>query len=321
MNRYYEVLGIKKGASDEEIKKAYRKLSKKYHPDVNQDDGAEEKMSEINEAYAVLTGKEQPKHTFNDPQGNPFSGFGGFREHFQQRRVRPLQLIIDVTLEEVFNGVNKKISFNRDISCSGCGGAGGKEPTVCPHCQGQGFIKDPHMSMGMNTMFMCNTCAGSGQVFSKQCGGCHGSGSKPEVKKVTVTIPKGMTGGNIIMRGIGSEVLGSPAGDVVFRVNLVKHSVFEVDGLNIHKKQPINIIDLMLGTEVEFETLDGKVKIKVDKLCPPDKTFRLIGKGLIDGRSNLRGNLYVEVEGKMPETLTEGQEEILKKLKEETTTV
>jgi molecular chaperone DnaJ len=319
MNRYYEVLGLKKGASDEEIKKAYRKMSKKYHPDVNQDEGAAEKMAEVNEAYGILTGKEKPKQ---EPQGNPFGqGFGGFNPFQQQRRVRPLQLILDVTLEEVFSGTEKKVSFNRSVSCSDCGGAGGKEPTVCPHCSGQGFIKDPHMTMGMNTMFMCNTCAGSGQIFSKQCGGCHGNGSKPNINNVTVTIPKGMSAGNVIIRGEGNEVIGSPTGDVVFRINLVKHPVFDVDGLNIRKKENINIIDLMLGTEIEFETLDGKVKIKVDKLCPPDKIFRLVGKGLIDGRSGIRGNLFVEIEGKMPETLTEEQEEILKKLKEETTTV
>lgn len=319
MNRYYEVLGLKKDASESEIKSAYRKLSKKYHPDVNSDEGAVEKMAEVNEAYEILSGKRKAPQ---EPQGNPFGqGFGGFNPFGQQqRRVRPLQLIIDVTLEEVFSGIEKKVSFNRNISCSDCGGAGGKEPTVCPHCNGQGFIKDPHMTMGMNTMFMCNTCAGSGQVFSKQCGGCHGNGSKPNINNVTVTIPKGMSAGNVIIRGEGNEVIGSPTGDVVFRINLVKHPVFDVDGLNIRKKENINIIDLMLGTEIEFDTLDGKVKINVDKLCPPDKIFRLVGKGLIDGRSGIRGNLFVEIDGKMPESLTEEQEEILKTLKEETTT-
>ena len=323
MNRYYEVLGIKKGASDGEIKKAYRNMSKKYHPDVNSDKGAVEKMAEVNQAYAVLTGKEKPKQ--EPQQGNPFGnrggGFNGFNPFQQQRRVRPLQIILDVTLEEVFSGLSKKIRYNRNVSCGDCGGAGGKEPMVCPHCKGHGHIPDPHMTMGMNTVYMCNTCAGSGQVFSKQCGGCHGGGSKSVSNEVSIDIPKGMTGGNIVMRGMGNETLGSPAGDIIFGIKLKPHPVFEVDGLNIHKKQTINIIDLMLGTEVELDTLDGKVKIKVDKLCPPDKTFRLVGKGLIDGRSGMRGNLFVDIDGKMPNSLTTEQEELLKKLKEETTTV
>ena len=322
MNQYYEVLGLKKGASDEEIKKAYRKMSKKYHPDVNKDENAEGKMSEVNEAYGILTGKEKPKQ---QPQSNPFGngagGFGGFNPFQQQRRVRPLQLMIDVTLEEVFSGINKTINYNRNVSCGGCSGAGGKEPKVCTHCNGQGFISDPHGSMGMNTMFMCNTCSGSGQVFSKHCGTCNGRGTSPKVEKVTVSIPKGATMGNIVMRGMGHESLGVQAGDVIFSINLLKHKTFTVDGLNIRKAEKINILDLMLGTSVELETLDGKVKINIDKLCSPDKVFRLVGKGLIDGRSGVRGNLFVSVDAEMPKSLTEQQEELLKKLKEETTTV
>jgi molecular chaperone DnaJ len=320
MNQYYEVLGIKKGASDEEIKKAYRKMSKKYHPDVNKDEDAVTKMAEVNEAYGVLTGKEKPKQ--EPHQGNPFgrgAGFGGFNPFQQQRRVRPLQLIIDITLEEVFSGVEKEINYNRNVSCGGCGGAGGKEPKVCPHCQGQGFIPDQHG--GMNMMYMCNTCAGSGQVFTKHCGTCNGKGTSVKVEKVTVSVPKGATSGNIVMRGLGHEVLGVPAGDVVFTINLMKHPIFIVDGLNIRKTEKINVLDLMLGTSLEFDTLDGKVKITVDKLCPPDKVFRLVGKGLMDGRSGLRGNLFVDIEGEMPKSLTEEQEELLKKLREETTTV
>jgi molecular chaperone DnaJ len=322
MNRYYEVLGLKNGASESEIKKAYRKLSKKYHPDINPSDEAKSKMTEINEAYEILSGKRKAP---NQQQGNPFRGnpFGGgnpfgFGGDPFAKRVRPLHVKINVSLEEVFKGVTKNVTYNRVISCHECGGAGGKEPTVCPHCSGQGFIQDPHNSMGMNTMFMCNTCSGSGQVFTKQCGGCHGSGNKPSSNTVKVDIPKGVTGGQIIVRGAGNESIGSPAGDVVFNINLLKHPIFDVDGLNIHKKEKLSIFDLMLGTQLEFDTLDGKVKINVDKLCPPDKTYRLVGKGLVDGRSGLRGNLYVNIEAEMPKELNGEQEETIKKLKEET---
>lgn len=315
MDRYYEVLGIKNGASESEIKKAYRKLSKKFHPDVNPSDEAKEKMSKINEAYEILSGKRKAPQ---EPQGNPFGGqpFGGFHNPFA-RRVRPLQIRVDITLEEAFQGASKKVTYNRVISCSECGGAGGKEPMVCPHCKGQGFLKDPHNTMGMNTMFMCTTCSGSGHVFTKQCGGCHGSGNKPTANTVTINIPRGATQGNIIMRGQGNEVIGSPAGDVIFVLNLLKHPIFEVDGLDIRKKEKVNILDLMLGTDVELDTLDGKVKIKVDKLCPPDKTYRLVGKGLVDGRSGSVGNLFVDIEGEMPKSLTEEQENLIRRLKEE----
>lgn len=320
MNRYYEVLGIKNGSSESEIKKAYRKLSKKYHPDVNPSEEAKVKMTEINEAYEILSGKRKAPQ--EPPQGNPFGGhpFGGFHNPFA-RRVRPLQVRVDVTLEEVFNGVSKKVTYNRVVSCSDCGGAGGKEPKVCPHCGGQGFIKDPHNSMGMNTMFMCTTCAGTGHVYTKHCGSCHGSGNKPVSNTVTIEVPKGITEGNIIMRGQGNEAVGSPTGDVIFSINLLKHPVFEVEGLNIHKKEKVNILDLMLGTEIEFDTLDGKVKIKIDKLCSPNKTYRLIGKGLVDGRNGLRGNLFVDIEGEMPKTLTQEQEDLIRKLREETVNV
>jgi len=315
MNQYYEVLGIKKGASEGEIKKAYKKMAKKFHPDVNKDEGAVEQMSKVNEAYEILSGKRKAPQQRQQTGGNPFGGFNPFQQ--QQRRVRPLQMIVDVTLEEIFSGGNRDVSYNRNVSCGDCGGAGGKEPKVCPHCSGQGFIRDQHGIMGA-AMFMCNTCSGTGQAFTKHCGGCRGTGSKPKVEKVTITIPKGGVGANIIMRGKGHEQLGGVTGDVIFRINLKEHPVFQVDGLNIRKREKIDIIDLMLGTNIELETLDGKVKIKVDKLCPPDKIFRLVGKGLIDGRSGLRGNLFVEVVGEMPKTLTEEQEGILKKLKGET---
>jgi molecular chaperone DnaJ len=319
MNRYYEVLGLKNGASESEIKKAYRKLSKKYHPDVNPSDEAKTKMTEINEAYEILSGKRKaPQENPFGGGGNPFRGQNPFDFHNPfARRVRPLQVRVDVTLEEVFKGVSKGVTYNRTVSCHDCGGAGGKEPKVCPHCSGSGFIKDPHNTMGMNTMFMCTTCQGSGQVFTRQCTTCSGSGNRVTTNTVTVEIPKGVTEGRLVMRGVGNEVIGSPAGDVIFVINLLKHPIFEVSGLDIHKTEKVKIFDLMLGTDLEFDTLDGKVKIKIDKLCPPDKVFRLVGKGLFDGRTGLRGNLFVNIEGEMPKELTDEQSETIKKLKEE----
>ena len=311
MNQYYEVLGLKNNASEGDIKKAYRKMSKKFHPDVNKDADAVEKMSKVNEAYEVLTGKrkEPEKQRSNPFNSNPFSGFGGFGDQFTKRSVRPMQLVVEITLEEVFSGVDKEVSFNQSTSCDGCSGNGGKEPMVCPHCRGKGYVTNTTIT------FICNTCNGEGNVYTKQCGGCHGSGNKKSIKNVTINIPKGMTGGNIIMRGIGNQVKGSNPGDVIFKIVLKKHPLFEIDGLNITKREKVNIIDLMLGTELEIVTLDGKVKIKVDKLCPPNKVFRLIAKGLMDARSGVRGNLFITVDGVMPKTLSNEQEEMLRNLK------
>jgi molecular chaperone DnaJ len=331
MNRYYEVLGIKKGASEHEIKSAYRKMSKKYHPDINPSDEAKEKMSEINEAYEILSGKRKaPQEPFRggDPFGgrNPFSsGFRPGRNPFNDfgfgsRKNDALQLVIDVTLEEVFSGVVKDIRFNKTTTCNTCNGLGGKEPKVCTQCRGKGMYADPHQTMGPNTMIMCHTCGGSGQVMTQICNTCTGRGNFQKTETVKVTIPKGATGGNIIMRGIGNESAGGETGDVIFRINLIKHPIFEVKGLNIEKTEDINVIDLMLGTKLEFETLDGRVKIDVPKLCDPQQVYRLKQKGLIDGRSGVRGDLYVNINVVMPESLTEEQETILRKLKTETTT-
>jgi molecular chaperone DnaJ len=140
-----------------------------------------------------------------------------------------------------------------------------------------------------------------------------------ETKVVKVDIPKGTTGGNLIMRGMGNQGKGGAVGDVIFRVNLLKHNKFEVEGLNLHTEEGVNILDLMLGTDIELETMDGRVKINVPKLCDPHQVYRLKQKGLIH-QNGVRGDLYVNIRAKMPDTLTEEQEEIIKKLKEETVT-
>jgi molecular chaperone DnaJ len=165
MNRYYEVLGVKKGASDKEIKSAYRKLSKKYHPDINPGDDAKEKMAEINEAYEILTGKRKaPQEQFSG--GNPFGGrpgFDPFADFFgfnRPRKPHPLQLVINVTLEEIFKGIKKDIKYNRTTSCGVCNGLGGTEPKVCPTCSGQGV-----QNMG-NMITMCNHCGGTGNIMT-----------------------------------------------------------------------------------------------------------------------------------------------------------
>jgi molecular chaperone DnaJ len=312
MNKYYEVLGLNNGASPEEVKKAFRKLSKKYHPDLNPDNAeASEKMSKINEAYRILTGKEKPKEEQRRGGGNPFGGFnpfggGGFNPF--GRSQRPQQYIVEVTLEEIFNGCNKEVSFNKTVTCGDCHGLGGKEPTVCSQCSGQGHFNQH------GSLFMCNTCRGTGQVFTKHCGTCGTTGSKTVVEKVNIDIPKGGIGSTILVRGRGNETQGLPPNDVIFRVMLKKHPLFEVDNWDLHKTEKINVFDLLLGTQVELETLDGKVKVKIDKLTPIDKVFRLVGKGL-NLPNGTRGNMYLHISCEMPKSLTEEQENMIKTLR------
>ena len=315
MNRYYEVLGLKKGASDKEIKSAYRKLSKEYHPDVNPSENAKEKMAEINEAYEILTGKRKPPQEQQNPSqnyGRP-PGFDPFSDFFgRNRKANPSQLVIDVTLEEVFSGVKKEIKYFRRVICKSCNGIGGSEPKVCPTCSGQGY-----QTFGGGMMIMCNQCGGTGTIMTKICNSCRGASLVNEQKTVVVDIPKGTISGNLIMRGMGNEIAGGETGDVIFRINLLKHPKFDVDGLNLHTTEDISVFDLMLGTSLELDTLDGRVKITIPKLCDPQQTYRLKQKGLILSNGS-RGDIYVNLNVKMPKTITEEQEDTIKKLKEET---
>ncbi len=241
--------------------------------------------------------------------GNPFSDGGPFSDFFGTR-VRSLIVNVNLTLEEVFSGVDKEVTYTRRDSCNSCGGLGGSDPITCPSCSGRGFTVIP----GTSFMSQCNTCNGSGTIFSKNCGSCGSTGYNNVSNTVSLKIPKGMYGGRLIMRGVGNDVVGSPKGDVVFQINLIKHPKFDVDGLNLHIKKEVNIYDLILGTDLEVEVLDGVVKMVIKELCEPNKVFRLKGKGLSDDKGRV-GSMYVNIIGKMPEKISEEGRELLNKLK------
>jgi len=309
MEKYLKILGLKSGASEKEIKTAYRNLSKQFHPDLNPDnEEASRKMSEINEAYEILTGKSKPKQeeqSFRRSR-SPF-GFG-----FTQQKARHIQVVVDVTLEEVFRGVNKEVEFTKIVICGECNGEGGKNPVTCPDCGGRGMYRDPNNTMGPNTMIMCHRCGGEGGILSEVCGECHGGGGKHQHTKLNITIPRGATSGNLIIRGVGNEIVDGLTGDLVCSIFLIKHPIFKVEGLDLYRSVDIKFLDLLLGTEIELETLDGKVKITVPNNCNPTRSFRLKGKGLVDNRSGV-GNLYVNLNVVMPKELTPG---VIDKLKE-----
>jgi molecular chaperone DnaJ len=313
MNKYYEVLELENNASKEEIKKAHRKLSKKYHPDM--EGGDEAKFKEVQEAYEILTGNKKPPQ---DPRQGASGGFedifgGGFEQFFRrQQKARNIGIKIHLTLEEVFNGTQKEISFPKHKVCGSCQGNGGTDPTTCNQCNGSGMHQINHG--GQILMTTCNNCQGSGKIYSKKCGECGMSGYVREEKKLKVTIPKGVhDGNNLILRGIGNEMRGGITGDVVCIIHVLEHKDYHREGLNLFRDIEVPVIDMMLGKEIEFDTLDGQVKITIPKCCQTDKTFRLRGKGMIDD-NNFRGDLLVTIKPKIPETITEEQENLLKEL-------
>lgn len=309
MNRHYQVLGLKSNATSDEIKKAYRKLSKKYHPDINKTPEAEEKFKEISEAYQVLTGKSKEKNDFNPFGGNPFGGnpFGG---GFRRRQVKAKNIIynLEVTLEEVFNGVNKNVLLMRDVVCKKCNGEGGLEKTTCNQCQGHGALR------ANNIVYMCNNCLGKGFLFAKRCGDCISKGYQKENFTIPLQVPKGVRNNfNLIKQSVGNEVVGGINGDVVFNIKIKKHDLFELNGKDLKVEKNISILDIFLGGEFNQKTIDGEVKIKITPNSDTNKPLRLRGKGMLQG--NLRGDLIVKLNPKFPQQLTPQEQALLNALR------
>jgi len=298
MKEYYDILGLNQNASQEDIKKAYRKLSKQYHPDLNPDNKeAEEKFKKISEAHEVLTGKQKPKNQ------NPFN---------QQRKfkAKPIKLVLDLELDEAYHGVKKRINYNIKESCQKCDGEGGFEPTTCNQCNGHGHVKQGPFA------FMCNNCGGSGKIFKSVCYTCSGRGLTNKITHLDLELPKGMTPGTMYTYpNAGDNIKGGVRGDVYFVINIKPNKTYQLEGLNLKRKLDVPILDVLLGTEKEFETLDGKVKIKIPKLSEMNKTFRLRGKGFIDTQTNTSGDMLVTLNPILPKELSSIEEDKLKQLK------
>lgn len=302
MKEYYDILGLKQGANDEEVKKAYRTLSKKYHPDLNPDNKeAEEKFKQIVEAYEILTGKQKPKDQ------NPFN-FNPFAN--RRYKANPLKLVVELQLEEAYKGIQKIINYHINDVCGKCNGEGGFEPINCNQCGGNGHIQNGPF------VFMCNNCGGNGRLFKKVCYPCAGNGLIKSTKSIEVTIPKGTTEGSIFSyQNIGNNIKGGERGDVYFIIRILQHKIYQLEGLNLKRKIDVPLLDILLGTEKEFETLDSNVKIKIPKLSEMNKTFRLKGKGFVDGATNIAGDMYVTLNPILPKDLNSVEEDKLRQLK------
>jgi len=326
MSKYHDILGVKPGATEDEIKKAYRKKAIETHPDKG---GSEEEFQKVSEAYEILTGKrEEPKNgpQFENPfgrGGNPFGNpFGGFRNPFGQNngfrmKARPMNLEVDLTIEEVYYGCVRNIKYYVDRFCNSCGGKGGIKFGSCNSCGGKGMHVQ-NMN-GMQTFIMCSNCGGSGQVRLENCDSCSGAGIKKDIQSIDVTIPKGTTDGSkMVFTGGGNDVAGAERGDSIMTIKVLPHQKYELSGLNINQTEELAFVDMVLGGETEINSLGGTFKINIPNFCESNKVFRLKGKGIKDEDTGIVGDLHIKVVPKIPKTLTEEEKNLLLKLKETT---
>lgn len=346
---YYEVLGVSKNASQDELKSAFRSLARQYHPDVNKAPDAEEKFKEINEAYGVLSDPEKraayDRYGYEgvNYQGMPdyssmdlsdileglfgFGGFGGFsggstqRTRNVPRKGADLSSRVRLTFEEAVFGVEKEIEITRDEKCSTCGGTGaepGTRPVTCSTCKGQGEVRQVHQTFlgSMVQVVTCPTCNGRGEIIESPCHTCHGTGLERRTTKKKVSIPAGVDNGNQIrMINEGQPgINGGPNGNFYLELDVQPHRFFRRNGTDILLDLDINMAQAALGDEIKVPTLDGEEKLRIPPGTQPGKVFRLRDKGIPILNKSGRGNQLVTVNIQIPTTLTDEQKSLLESL-------
>ena len=346
---YYEVLGVKKDATADEIKKAYRKLTKENHPDLHPGDKAcEERFKEANEAYEILSDEEKRKkydqfgHAAFDPNAgfgaggfDGFGGFGGFGDIFSDifggfggatrtnpnapRRGDSVRATVNISFEEAAFGCKKEVTVTKVETCADCKGTGcapGTTPEICPDCKGTGQVMvSQRTPFGvMQSSSPCSKCRGTGKIIHQPCKSCRGMGAVRRQHKVDVNIPAGIDDGQTISKpgGGNAGVNGGPAGDLLVSVIVRPHARFERDGTSVLLDQELSYAQATLGAEVEVPTLDGKVKLTIPEGTQPGAVFRLRGKGIPYLRGSGRGDQFVTVSIKVPKNLTGSQKELLR---------
>ena len=355
---YYEVLGVSKGASDDEIRQAHRKLAKRYHPDLNRDNPeAAEKFKELNEAYEVLSDKDKrakyDQFGFAGVDPNYGAGQGGFGGGFdmgdlgdifgsffgggfgggstRSRRNAPqrgetLQQRIMLSFEEAAFGCEKEITINRTETCEECGGSGaepGTSPETCSNCRGSGVVTQTQRTpLGMfQTQGACPNCRGTGKIIRKPCKKCGGAGRVRKSKTLKVNIPAGIDDGQSIqLRGQGGAgVNGGPAGDVIVTISIRPHPIFTREGQDVVCEIPISFAQAALGDTLQVPTIDGKVSYDIPEGTQTGTVFRLKGKGIQNVNGRGRGDQYVRVNIEVPRNLTHRQKELLREFENSTT--
>ncbi len=345
---YYEVLGVSKDADEATLKKAYRSLAKKYHPDLHPGDAeAEKSFKEVNEAYDVLSDSDkrakydQYGHAAFDPAAGAgaggfggFGGFGDFGDIFSsffgggfggggggQRRNGPMRgddigARVAIEFEEAAFGVKKEVNYNRICKCPDCSGSGAAKGTsaeTCTKCRGSGQMNVTQRLGGMQfqTQTTCDSCRGKGKIIKNPCNNCRGTGFIRISKKLEVSIPAGIDDGErIALRGQGNDGRnGGPAGDLILQVMVKPHAIFEREGYHIFCEVPIPVTDAILGAEIEIPTLEGTEKYNIPEGTQPGTQFTLRGKGIPYVNSSRRGDLVFQVKVEIPKGLSDKQKE------------
>lgn len=332
---FYETLGVKKEASTDEIKKAYRKLARKHHPDLNPGDmAAEKKFKEINEAYEVLSDSKKRaeydqygKTAFEGAGFEGFgagdSGFGGassdifsdlfssFRQEDASLKGADLATHLDISLEEAYKGVTKAITLTREVPCKSCSGTGAESSQICSACNGTGSIKQ---SRGIFRLSQpCPACQGRGRVVTKQCKTCRGTGFTVITETIKVKIPPGAaTGSRVKLKGRGGAgVKGGPAGDLFIELTVRTHPVFKRDGNHIYVEVPVTLVEAVLGGKIKVPTLDGSVTMTLPPGTDSGKKFRLKGKGIPNIKTGISGDEYALIKIIVPKKVSKKAKEAL----------
>lgn len=341
---FYEVLGVQRGASDADIKRAFRKLAQRWHPDVNTEPEAQERFKEINEAYQILSDPERRQRydTFGRAGvdgaaggGAGFEGFGGFSDIFDAffggaagggaaRRGRPqsgadLRYDLRITFEESVKGADKEIEFRvlgRCDTCSGSGAKPGTEAITCPQCQGRGEVRSVRQTMlgQMVNVSACPRCRGEGRIVETPCDACKGDGRTERKRTLRVSIPAGIDEGHQIRLTSEGEVgpRGGPPGSLYVAVHVTPHPTLKRDGTELYYEAAVSIAQAALGTRIHVPTVDGDEEVEIKAGTQPDTEIRLRGRGVPHlRRSGARGDLHVLVDVRVPTKLSKKQRELL----------
>ncbi len=323
---YYEILGVDRNANENEIKKAYRSLSKKHHPDVG---GDEEMFKLVSEAYDILSDQEKrakyDRFGHNDSHFSGFGGFGGFGgfSNMQQNVGRDLRGYLNLTLEEIFNGARKNFKYKRFVSCKSCNGEGGHDVKTCNTCNGSGATtKIIRTQFGIfQSMEMCMDCQGEGKKYSKTCNVCNGHGVTRHEEEIQIDIPASIPdGGAIKYNGMGDAVKKGSSGMLYVIINELKHDKFVRDGDNIKYNLKLTYPDLVLGTKVEIPTIEGNViRVTIPEYSKVGENLRIAKKGFLSKGD--RGDMFINLDIEMPTKITDNEREVLENLKNINTTI